>query len=492
MMFGLAKKFDGGLKLPPNKHGAEAPSRILPIPESLTYYLTKNIKETHQCIVNIGETVLFGQSIARGLGHQPDIHAAYGGVIEAIGSKAGPYDAPEEQAVIIRTSEYKNVYKHDDKIKNKSDLLKSMGVAGMGGAAFPTGEKVQAAGAPRVWLINGVECEPMLSCDQCLMREQADKLVQAIRYLAAEIMPGRVILALESDKADAVSAMRLALGDVTDIELACLPPRYPQGGEKQLIQTLLGLEVPSGTHAAHLGILVLNVATVMAAFDALAYHLPLTHRLVTVAGQGVSAPGNVWVPIGAALKDVLDFCGYDGAATLRVTVGGPMMGRAVNSLDVAVTKGTSAILALTAADELAVYSAQPCIRCGVCTEVCPARLQPEDMYFNIRAGRLNRTRETGLMDCIACGACAYVCPSEIPLVASFLYAQQICRIEDEQKARAAYIGDLVKARDARLAARRSVRMGKSASREAAARTVDPAAMEKVDAAREKARSKIDK
>jgi electron transport complex protein RnfC len=490
MPFFTASVFHGGVALPPRKLGAEAPSRHLPVPEQAFVLLTKNNKEIAHPLVKEGDFVDFEQPVARGLGTTPDSHAPGAGRVAGVRAVPSPYQGGVlETAIVIHLSKENKKYKQTDEKQSAQEALRKMGVAGLGGAAFPTWQKLTAAGRPHTLLINGAECEPMLSCDQCLMRERAADILRAVAHMQGICGATRVVMALEADKRDAVAAMEGACAAYPQIQLIALPPRYPQGGEKQLIQAVLGVEVPSGSHAAAQGILVLNVATVLAAWEALTQHKPLTHRLVTVTGMGVRAPGNVWVPIGTPVADVLAFCGYDPTATVRINLGGPMMGRTVTDLATPITKGTSAVLALTK-DEVAMAEPQPCIRCGGCAEVCPARLRPEALLFDIKASRLQRARDGGVMDCIACGACDYVCPSAIPLVAHYLYAKDVIRTEDEEQARADYIGALVRKREERLAKRKAERLAKTGKADSAKpRTVETAVMEKINVAREKARLK---
>jgi electron transport complex protein RnfC len=304
-------------------------------------------------------------------------------------------------------------------------------MVGLGGAAFPSHAKltVPEGGAVHTLLINGCECEPYLTCDHRVMVEHADDLIAGIRYGMRAVGAERAIVGIEDNKPDAVAAIRRAAPAGSNIFAEEVPTKYPQGSEKMLIMALFGVEVPSGKLPLSLGMVVNNVGTLAALGRLLPAGQGLVERVVTVTGPGVARPGDYRVPIGTPLSFVLDYAGAPAEAR-QIVLGGPMMGHAIASLDVPVTKGVSGVLVFTG-DELANHEGRktyPCIKCGECVESCPMGLNPSTL------GMLAAKREYDLMgeqyhlgDCFECGCCTYVCPSNIPLVQQFRIAKQILR-----------------------------------------------------------------
>lgn len=404
----------------------------LPLPKRLYIPLQQHVGKPAEPVVRVGDTVLKGQLLAhsQGLISAP-VHAPSSGVIADITD----YPAPHPSALPIRTvfldTDGRDAWQFNDGAIDPFALspeevalrVSAAGVVGMGGATFPSAVKLNLARQSNVHtlLINGGECEPYLTCDDRLMQESAEAIVDGIRIMLHGMAAERAIVGIEDNKPRAFGAMRTAAKGFPNIEIRQVPTRYPMGWDRQLIRYLTGSEVPAGARATDVGVLMHNVATAFAVHQALRLHRPLVDRIVTVAGGAVAKPRNVRAPIGTLISELLAFCETDRDATARLVMGGPMMGEALPITEVPVVKATSGILALTET-ETKRGEEQPCIRCARCISVCPAGLLPVDMANRIRNNRLEAAVDIGLKDCIGCGSCSYVCPSNIPLVHYFKYA----------------------------------------------------------------------
>jgi electron transport complex protein RnfC len=295
-------------------------------------------------------------------------------------------------------------------------MVREAGIVGLGGATFPTHVKLDPPKAKKIdtLVINGAECEPYLTADHRLMVERAADIIVGARILARILGITRVLIGVEANKPDAVASLRLAGG--AGIEVESLPVLYPQGAEKQLIKALLGRLVPPPPGLPlDVGVVVQNVATCAAVHDAVCHGQPLIDRVVTVAGGGVGRPGNFRVRIGTSLRQIFEACDGPSAATVRLVMGGPMMGVSLAGLEAPVIKGTSGLLALTRG-EVPARRAGSCIRCGRCVRACPMGLLPAALALFAQHQLFERAEGIGAMACIECGSCAYVCPAAIPLV----------------------------------------------------------------------------
>jgi electron transport complex protein RnfC len=353
--------------------------------------------------------------------------------------------------------------------------VRDAGIVGMGGATFPSAVKLQLAEQRKVarLVINGGECEPYLSCDDRLMRERADAVVDGARILRHATRAREVLIGIEDNKPEALAAMRKAAQPFGEVAIHRVPSRYPMGSEKQLVNTLLGTEVPAGSRPADVGVLVHNVATAYAVHRALRLGEPLVSRIVTVNGGAVAAPRNLEVPIGAPVRELFEHCGGFVEEPVRLVVGGPMMGQQLATADAPVVKGMSGVLALTRA-EIAHPESTPCIRCATCVTACPMGLMPLEIAGYVRAGDLEHAAEYGLADCMGCGCCAYLCPAHIPLVQYFDYAKGEIAAREHNRAKQASLQQMVKAREERLS-REAREKAEAAARRKAAKLAAAAA-----------------
>ncbi|HTT07323.1 MAG TPA: electron transport complex subunit RsxC [Gammaproteobacteria bacterium] len=418
----------GGVRVPRHKNLSNTgASRVPPLPARLIYPLRSHIGTAARPIIKPGDRVLRGQCLA-----QPDtyvsqaLHAATSGVVRDIGDfPVAPGDITATCIVIEVDGEGRSVDPwpplsadaDGDAIQRR---LVEAGVIGMGGAGFPSHVKVREGLTRTVQtlIINGVECEPYITCDDRLMREHATGIVAGARWLKRAVNAGECFIAVEEDMPEALAALQSHAGE--DVTVGSVPAIYPAGGEKQLIKMLTGREVPSKGLPIQAGVLMHNVATAQAVYQAVVEGRPLMSRYVTVTGS-VQQPGNWQALLGTPVSHLLQQSGWGGYGKQQVIMGGPMMGMALSHLEVPVTKVTNCLLVQEAA-RVSMMS-MPCIRCGECLRVCPVQLNARALYEYARAGDLDAAQDLHLFDCIECGACAYVCPSHIPLVSYYRQAK---------------------------------------------------------------------
>jgi len=417
---------------------ADKPIRRLPFAPRLIVPLAQHAGKPSRPIVKVGQEVLRGQLIAEADGFMSvPQHAPATGVVEAITlmpSAQGPrmlsivikVYAASSQEVLWRTPRDMHTLNAEQIVQ----AVQESGIVGLGGAAFPSHVKLKPPkeAVIETILVNGCECEPYLTTDHRVMIEQTDDLIRGIQYAMRVVNAKQAIIGVEDNKPEAIATLRNHLPTDGTIRVEALVTKYPQGSDRMLISSLLGREVPSGARSSSIGVLVNNVGTLAAMGRLLSRGEGLIERVITVAGPGVQRPGNYLVPIGTPLRFLLEQVGFSGGEQ-QVILGGPMMGNAIASLDVPITKGSSGVLVLSNNEiESETRTIHPCIKCGKCVAACPMHLNPTQL------GMLARKREYDtmlekfhLMDCIECGCCSFVCPSSIPLVQYFRIAKSIMR-----------------------------------------------------------------
>ncbi|WP_298190364.1 electron transport complex subunit RsxC [uncultured Pseudomonas sp.] len=419
------------------------PIQPAPLPKRLTLPLNQHIGAPAEPVVSVGERVLKGQLIAAANGFvSVPVHAPTSGTVSFIGPQPYPHvsgmlapaividsDSLEQWCELTPCADYQQ-------LENNAllELIRQAGISGMGGAGFPTSVKLNARPTQKTHtlIINGTECEPYITADDLLMRERANELVSGIDILAKLIQPEQVLIGIEDNKPEAISAVRNALG-ARSYQLKVFPTKYPSGGEKQLIQILTGVEVPSGGLPADIGMLCHNVGTCVAIHDAVILGKPLISRITTLTGAALAQPMNVDVLLGTPVGELLAFAGLDKSTLNRLIMGGPMMGFTLPDFAVPLIKTTNCLLASTTAELPPPPPAMPCIRCGDCAEACPASLLPQQLHFFAIGQEHEQLKAHNLFDCIECGACAYVCPSSIPLVQYYRAAKgEIRDLEQKQ------------------------------------------------------------
>lgn len=442
-------KLHGGLRLE-NQKAMSTQQRVqtVPLPAQLILPLAQHVGDPAQPVVGIGEYVLKGQLIAETDGSLgAPVHASSSGKVVAIEtwpiSRRLGDPAP---CIVIETDGEDRAIERAEKTPafdtltpaHIADLILRGGIVGLGGAVFPTAQKlIQAKTAELDYLIlNGVECEPYISCDDMLMRERALEVIGGAQILLHVLGLNVAYIAIESDKPEALHALSDALAESGDqrIILKQVPTIYPSGGEDQLVQLVTNREVPSGGLPSDIGCLVQNVGTAVAIHDWIQNHEPLISRFTTVTGDGVAQPMNVNVRIGTTVADVVALAGGYTDKARQLVIGGPMTGKSVSTDRVPVVKATNCILVLS---EIPTPGPEmPCIRCGDCAAVCPVQLLPQQLFWYACADDEKHLRSYGLTDCIECGCCDLVCPSHIPLTADFRIAKGRIQELADEKARA--------------------------------------------------------
>ncbi|MEO1766077.1 electron transport complex subunit RsxC [Thiobacter aerophilum] len=436
--------FPGGVH--PPEHKTESSGRPIapaPLPARLVVPLLQHIGNPAKPVVQPGQKVLKGELIGKADGYiSVSVHAPTSGTVRAVEPHPVPHPSglPALCVVIEADGEERWVektpidYLHLDpsEVRNR---LRDMGLAGLGGAVFPTYVKLNPIPERSVptLVLNGCECEPWITCDDRLMQERAPSIVAGARIMRHLLDAREVIVAIEDNKAEAIAAMREACRD-TDFEVVVVPTLYPSGSGKQLIQLLTGREVPSGGRSTDVGVQVFNVGTAHALDRAVNHGEPLISRIVTVTGN-VRRPQNFEAPLGMPLAELVTLAGTPREDTTGYIMGGPMMGFDLNSDQVPVVKAMNCVIARSERLFPPLPLPLPCIRCTRCAQVCPVRLQPQDLYWFARAKNFGKAQEHNLFDCIECGCCAYVCPSHIPLVDYYRFAKsEIWAREREKKA----------------------------------------------------------
>ena len=386
------------------------------IPEEVIIPLKQHIGAECSPLVKVGDYVLCGQKIADGKGLCVPVHSSVSGYV----TKVEPCVSSSNNDVmsIVIKNDYFNK-SVDYKSYNNEDVvefIREKGIVGMGGASFPTYAKISGAIEKVDTLIaNGCECEPYITSDDMLLRTKPEDVLNGMKFLNQFIKAGRLVLAVEDNKVEAIQKLQSLQEDFKEIEIKVLPTRYPQGSEKQLIQAVTGREVPPQGLPVDVNCVVFNVTTLAAVNEAVTTGTPSIERMVTVSGEGIKNPQNFIVKVGTPVRDLINAAGGLVEGTELVINGGPMMGATFDDLASPVTKSTNSILCLL---EQEVVS-KKCIRCGKCLTVCPMKLQPLYLYKFSKAKNYNKLDKLNVVDCIGCGACSYTCPAKLPLSETF-------------------------------------------------------------------------
>ncbi len=471
--------FHGGIHPPEEKEQ----TRNLPITPfknrgEVVISLNQGIRAVNRPIVKVGEQVTKGQRLSECFNPlSVPVHAPCNGTVIAIEDR--PFTHPsgmKSPAIVLQTTGCGPTSMERPAV---ADLLEGLspeeivqkirmaGVIGLGGAGFPTAPKLRGGFQHpiKTLIINGMECEPRITCDDRLMRERADEIIKGIEILYKLLKPKEVLIGVEDNKLEAISELRTAAHHAeAPIQVMCCPTLYPSGGEKQLIQILTGKEVPSGGLPHQIGVLVQNVATAAAVYHALMDE-PLIHRIVTVTGQGVIKPGNYEVAIGTPIQELLDECGVDGE--IDVTVGGPMMGYPLKDSNSPITKITNCLIVEPRQHADRSSPVRNCIRCASCSDVCPASLLPQQLFWAAQARNFDDAEALHLSDCIECGCCSYVCPSKIPLVDYYRHAKGVLYNQQQEKQKAEHARKRHEFRDARIQREKEEKARKLAAKKAA-------------------------
>lgn len=442
------RRLTGGLRLPAHKTDSTAQPILRGLVPPRLYVSTRQHRgPAGEPVVAAGQTVTRGETIARSPTPEgADVHAPASGRIAAIEPHSVPLSAgvTTEVCIVIETDGDQEQRPSSDSRRARAPAddrirrIAAAGIVGLGGAVYPTAAKL-AAKPDRgfeMLIINGAECEPYISCDDMLMREAPRAIVKGARYLCEIVGARQCIIAIERDKPQAIEAITAAGEElaIESLRVAELPSIYPAGGERQLVEVLAGVEVPNGLFPADFGFLCQNVGTAWAVYNYFEQGEPLTTRIVTVTGAAVSGPRNVEAMIGTPIAELIAACGGYSQDAVHLIHGGSMMGYALETDAMPVTKSTNCVIAAEASEVRLDTVEWPCIRCGECAIACPARLQPQDLLLAARAADSAALEALALEECIECGCCDVVCPSHILLTETFRRAKPLFRQHNRQRA----------------------------------------------------------
>ncbi|HEY7906974.1 MAG TPA: electron transport complex subunit RsxC [Wenzhouxiangella sp.] len=513
--------FFGGLALEHHKtKPMDRPVQCLPAPPML-YLPLKGHRhqpfDPHQInqylAIVIGQRVVAGQALTRFADDaQPELHAPLAGTFVGVVAQpatkgmgqdvmclqlAADADAPPKP---LPSDHGPDTALPDLSTDEFLDQLQALGLVGLGGAQFPTSEKMrQGKGTIHTLILNGVECEPYIACDEALMRHRPAAILLGGRLLAKALGAKRLIVAYE----DPLKATHGSVEDgfraclephpidpMLEIELVQVPAIYPQGAERQLIKTLTHQEVPFDGLPKDIGVMCSNVATAANVADAIIDHTPLIHRLVTVTGTGVRTPCNVYAPIGTPVSHLIQQAGgyTQPESDIQLIIGGPVSGHGLLDDRAPIDKGTLCVLALTKQKAPESSDAMPCINCGFCVSVCPSQLLPQTLFKFASQGAHEKAQQIGIMDCIECGLCGEVCPSHLPLLDWYRHSKDQLRALDLDQRRQALAKQRFEARTQRLEKRQAEREARRQERRARLEA-SPTAKSDIEAAIARAREK---
>ena len=393
-----------------------------PAPKTVVIPMSQHLGAPAEPIVAVGDTVQVGQKIGEAGGFiSSPIHASVSGTVTAVEPRLHPTSGAQVMSVVI-DSDGKNTLHESVKPYGKSideitadevvELVREKGIVGMGGAGFPTSVKLKVAKPVEAVLLNGCECEPLLTADHRALLEYADEIIFGLRVMVKTTNAERGVIVIEDNKHDAIELLNAKVADIPNIEVVVAKTKYPQGAEKMLIKRVLGRQVPSGGLPLDVGAIVANISTAKALSDAIQLGMPLIERVVTVTGPYIKTPGNFVVKIGTPVSELVEYCGGTTREDATIKMGGPMMGFALSTLDVPILKASNGIIAI----DTDCTEAVDCIKCGRCVDVCPMQLQP--LYFQKQADEQNwqGMLDRNVRDCIECRCCEYICSSKISIV----------------------------------------------------------------------------
>jgi len=431
----MAFSFFGGVHPRDNKHYTrDLPVQEFPEPDILVVSMSQHIGIPCEPLVKKNDTVKKGQKIGDNEGLCVPVHAPVSGTVKAV--EARPHSSGVTMMSVVIENDHQGTLCEDIRPRSREEvealtpeeliaIIREAGIVGMGGAAFPTHVKLSGGiGKVDTIIINAGECEPYITADDRLCREYPKELISGIKLIMKILGLKSAHIGIENNKPEAIQALKAHVAD-SGIQVDVLPANYPQGAEKQLIQSITGRQVPSGGLPAAVGCAVFNAATCKAIHDAVYEGMPLIRRIVTVSGDILMEPKNLLVPIGTSYNDLLDACGLS-ENPYKVLNGGPMMGTAQFDLSVSTIKACNAVTILGRRNRFSVTDPH-CIRCGKCIDVCPMHLVPVLMYKALYTNEVAEMNDTNLMDCIECGCCAYNCPAGVPLVLAFRSGKQKIR-----------------------------------------------------------------
>ncbi|VAW60937.1 Electron transport complex protein RnfC [hydrothermal vent metagenome] len=460
--------FHGGLKLQSHKTLSTAsPVVKARLPEQLILPLQQHIGIAAKPLVNIGDHVLKGQMLAEACGEiSAPIHAPTSGEIVDINEYPAPHPSGLNALCIVLNSDGKDTWCERHPLKPSPDgrhytespaelrqRVYQAGIVGLGGATFPTSVKLNPGEQAHIdtLILNGAECEPYISCDDMLMREYGEEVISGCELIQYIVSARQCLIAIEDNKPRAIEALRTALkkNPSGTIDVVAIPTIYPTGGEKQLVKVVTQQEIPSDGLPSDIGVLVQNVATAVAVHNAIHLGEPLISRIVSVTGEGIRQPQNMLVLVGTPMSELIaQSAGYHEQAS-KLIMGGPMMGFCLPTDELPVTRACNCLLVENTPEQTP--ATLPCIRCGACSQVCPAQLLPQQLFWHASSKNFDMVQDYHLFDCIECGCCTYVCPSQIPLVQYYRFAKTEIWNQERERIRSDHARIRHDFRQARLA-----------------------------------------
>lgn len=491
--------FPGGVKLAGEKAlSNEAPVRELAPPQRVALPLKQHAGAAAEPVVAVGDRVDKGELVAAGRAFiSASVHASVSGRVVAIDEYPIPHPSAVPEPCIIIESDAEerwapSLVSHPDpegvSAAEIKTLIREAGIVGLGGAVFPAAVKLKTPQPVDTLVVNGVECEPYITCDDALMRQRPEEIIRGALLSMRLVGASRCLVGVEDNKPEAAGALLDATARCREagmpgahaVEVVRVPTIFPAGGERQLVRTLTGRKVPPRALPYEAGVVCLNVGTIAAIYDAVYRGRPLVSRIVTVTGPGVRAPANFTVPLGTPLSALIEAAGGLTGENVELIMGGPMMGFALPDAGTMVVKGTNCLL-VTPEPE-AQPAPMPCIRCGSCAGACPMRLLPQQLYWHARGKNFDKLASYSLDSCIECGCCAVVCPSNIPLVSYFRFAKSEIADRERKRQRADESRARTQARESRLARQKQEQEAKKAARKAARHKSKPESKNKSNSA----------
>lgn len=460
-------KFNGGVHPPQHKtESCQRPISKARIPERLTLPLHQHIGEPAEPLVQVGDRVLKGQMIARANGFvSAPVHAPTSGTVVDIGERPIPHPSKLAAMCIVIESDGEDHWHERTPVADFKSLspsalrniIREAGIVGLGGAGFPSYIKLNPGHDKviKTLILNGVECEPYITCDDLLMRERPQQIIEGLRIARHALQAEECVIAIEDNKPEAFAALQKAAHGRDYIEVVQVPTLYPQGSEKQLVRVLTGKEVPSNGLSLQIGVVGINVGTAAAIHEAIYHGRPLISRIVTVTGNGVNTPRNLETLIGTPMDALISQCDGDARQLDKLIMGGPMMGFALHDTALPVIKTTNCVLTYGKGKSEPARPVMPCIRCGACADACPVNLLPQQLYWHARNRDLDKVQDYDLFDCIECGCCSYVCPSNIPLVQYYRFAKGEIWIQEREREKADLARRRFEARQQRIERRKA-------------------------------------
>ncbi|NOU59418.1 electron transport complex subunit RsxC [Marinifilum caeruleilacunae] len=417
----------GGIHPAENKLSADSAIQALPIPQMVSIPISQHIGAPATPVVKKNDEVKVGQLIAKSSGFvSANIHSSVSGKVFKVDDIMDASGFRRTSIIIkVEGDEWLEHIDRSEKLlteisASKEEIIKRVGdagIVGLGGATFPAHVKlsVPPGKTAEVLIINAVECEPYLTSDHRIMLEKGDEVLVGTQILMKALEVNKAIIGIENNKPDAIAHLTKLATNYEGIEICPLKTQYPQGGEKQLISATIKREVPSGALPIEVGAVVQNVGTAYAVYEAIQKNKPLIERVATITGKSLKNPSNWMFRIGTPVKDIIEAAGGMPEDTGKIVGGGPMMGKALSSVDVPLTKGSSGLLLLPR-EETARKATKACIRCGKCVSVCPMGLEPYLLMVCADQKNYERLEKDAVMDCIECGSCSYTCPAHRPLL----------------------------------------------------------------------------